>query len=64
MLDETRRQCHNDPMFGALVQTMVSMLEQSQITTHDLGRAAVLAAQMHAERNCVPLTESDDEATE
>lgn len=39
---------HHDPVLRALVDTMLGMLMKDAITSHDLARCAVYAAEQHA----------------
>lgn len=53
--DAFRERYHVEPQLHAAVDMIRSLLEGGMLTTDDVARAAVLAAQMYAETNCAPI---------
>lgn len=47
---------HHDVKFKHAVDMMSAMIERGMLTTEDIAQAAVLAAQIYAERHRAPIT--------
>ncbi len=44
-----------DATFHQAVDVMSGMIQSGMLTSHDIARAAVLAAELHARRNMAPI---------
>jgi len=60
MIESFRKRYNNEPKIKQAVDMMWAMLEQSILTTEDIACAAVLAAQIYAERHSTPVMISID----
>ena len=49
-----RDRLQTDPVFRSAVDVLQGMLEKGMFTTEDIAQAAVLAAQLYAERHHAP----------
>jgi hypothetical protein len=53
--DHFRERVHSDARLYAIVTMLEGQLVQGHVTTEDIARCAVLAAQIYAERHCAPV---------
>jgi hypothetical protein len=55
MADPFRARVYESPTMYAMLNEMRRWLHEGLVTTPDLARLAVLAAQIYAEHNCAPV---------
>lgn len=60
MTDDIRKRYHNDPMFRALVRTLVDALNQHVVSIDDIRQASVLAVNIYALESPWPFFSSRD----
>jgi hypothetical protein len=54
--DDFRKRYETDPVIARVVDMMTGMMDRADLTSHDLARCAVLAAEIHARRCMGPIT--------